>query len=138
MDAAQIMSESSLQIIDDLWMDYQIIGIFAGNPLFPIEPLTTYGDLLGNARTLKKSLHEIIKLEPALLSWKDAPGETDLLPLVQTVFLQIKKMITPMREARESLRKLVSPSENSLQLIDQAISVSESLSQYESTWTKIL
>lgn len=41
-DPLQIVSESGQHRIRDLFQDYQILGLVANNPLFPLEPLATY------------------------------------------------------------------------------------------------
>ena len=41
-----LVSRDGSHLIRELFEDYQVIGIVANNPIYPIEPLASYGHIL--------------------------------------------------------------------------------------------
>ena len=59
----QIVSSEGADRIGAIFRDYQIIGLVANNPFFPLEPIATYGTLFAHARTMTQIFHTMIDLQ---------------------------------------------------------------------------
>ncbi len=41
-----LVSREGASLVGELFEDYQIIGLVANNPIYPVEPLASYGEIL--------------------------------------------------------------------------------------------
>gem|GEM_PF-6128174 len=69
-----------------LWQDYQILGLIADNSPIPIEPLTSYGRILKNARLLAAKGDQIKKMADDILGWKNTADTESIFPILDTLW----------------------------------------------------
>ncbi|MCB9806330.1 hypothetical protein H6768_00180 [Candidatus Peribacteria bacterium] len=66
--------------------DYQIIAPIIQNPIFPIEPLATYGRALRIGYDVVSRVEELSILEVELMAWKNTSSTQSIFPLLDEVF----------------------------------------------------
>jgi len=88
----QIVSSEGERRVKELFRDYQVIGLVANNPIFPIEPLATYGNILAHVRTVSGILHNILSTQSEFYAWREKSHTQSIFPLLNTLFRSLSDM----------------------------------------------
>ncbi len=83
---SQIFTSEGEHRIKKLFQDYQVIGFVANNPIIPLEPLATYGDILKHVRTLSGIFHKALDTQSQLLVWAKESDTQSIFPVMDTLF----------------------------------------------------
>ena len=63
------MTDQGQHTVRKLFQDYQLIGVIAKNPIFPIEPLASYGYFLDYVRDFTATLNHLLGFKEELYGW---------------------------------------------------------------------
>jgi hypothetical protein len=105
----QILTSAGQDRIRGLFQDYQVIGFVANNPLLPLEPLATYGDLLSHGRIIAREVHEIASIQSDLMRWQEAHDTESLFPIMKYVFDRLWRIRTELIQIQARLQHISSP-----------------------------
>lgn len=86
-----------------LFEDYQIIGLIANNPLYPIEPLASYGEILRAGRGVSSSINTLLDLESDIAVWRTESQEVSVLPLLGRIFKTLESIQSDVHDIRSQL-----------------------------------
>ncbi len=81
-----LVSQEGSHLIRELFEDYQIIGIIANNPIYPIEPLASYGAILSAGRAVSVSFTRLIDMQSDIALWRTQSQKQSIFPLLEKVF----------------------------------------------------
>lgn len=112
-DPLQIVSESGQHRIRDLFQDYQILGLVANNPLFPLEPLATYGNVLRQGRIITQDLHTLINMQSDIHAWRVSSHTKSIFPILDAAFPVIGDMTEKIHTIESDIAHFV-PEQTSL------------------------
>jgi hypothetical protein len=105
-EGSDIVSPKISHLLDNLWRDYQVLGVVAENPIFPIEPLASYGTLLRGLRYITGDIDDILTLQPELLNWVKNREEISVFPLLDSIFEILTDIHDKLENLSPSLQKL--------------------------------
>jgi hypothetical protein len=77
--------------------DYQIIAPLIQNPVFPIEPLATYGRALRIGYHILSDLDVLGSIEARVMRWGEVSSEESVFPILDDIFSWISNIDTDVR-----------------------------------------
>lgn len=124
--------------VHGLWRDYQILGLVADNSPLPLEPLTSYWQILKNTRLLIYQSDRIQQMMQNMIGWKDRSQQESIFPLLDTVWAigwdGIKNIKTLMNSAEK-----IAPLESWFQKkYIHYLAIAEAFLKYKKIWYTVL
>lgn len=81
-----LATSEGLETLRSMREDYQVIAPIVQNPLFPLEPLATYGKALRIGYDMLSRMGELTAFEAGIMEWKNTSETMSVFPLVDEVF----------------------------------------------------
>jgi hypothetical protein len=106
-DPIQIVSESGHHRIRDLIRDYQIIGFVANNPIFPLEPLATYGNVLYRVRSILNYLRTFSDMQADIVLWRESSHTISIFPIMDVFFRVLVGISDELRSIGHNIKNVV-------------------------------
>lgn len=100
----QVVATEWQHRIKSLFQDYQIMGFVANNPIFPLEPLATYGNILSHVRAMTTILHNLLGIQSEFYEWRESSHTQSIFPLLDDLFPYLSD-IAHEAESIETLAK---------------------------------
>lgn len=82
-----LLTQRWLEMLGNMREDYQIIAPIIQNPIFPIEPLATYGRALRIGYDVVSRVEELSILEVELMAWKNTSSTQSIFLFWMKFFL---------------------------------------------------
>jgi hypothetical protein len=102
-DPGILMTEKGFKKLRNMREDYQVIAPLIQNPIFPIEPIATYGKILNTGHRILSRFGELSQFEADIMQWKNVSDSTSIFPLLNEVF----SWLTKINPDIQSLSRLV-------------------------------
>lgn len=77
--------------------DYQIMAPFVQNPIFPIEPLATYGRALNILYGIVTQMDTLADIESDVMQWRDSAEAVSIFPIMDETFSWLRNIDPDIR-----------------------------------------
>jgi len=77
--------------------DYQIVSPLIQNPIFPLEPLATYGKVLNAGYYILSDLDVLGIIEEDVMQWREVSSKESIFPILDDIFSWISRIDDDVR-----------------------------------------
>lgn len=133
-----IASPRMWHLLDNLWRDYQVLWVVAENPIFPLEPLASYGKILRWLRDVADSTDGILALQPQVLLWTKQREEVSIFPILESIFEGLGDIQGVFQWLSPALQRLWALSPDLMTRWENSLTSFAALIQNRDIWFKVL
>lgn len=86
-----------------------MIGLVANNPIIPLEPLATYGNILDHVRVMTGILHSMLGLQSQFYAWREESHTRSIFPLLDILFADLARISGEARSIESIITRFLDP-----------------------------
>lgn len=132
----QIISSRGQELVRNMLRDYQVLGFVANNPIFPLEPLATYGEILDHGHDIITSIHSLFQFQDEFSQWRISSIEMSIFPLLDRIFPLLEDMMDEIDALQIKAQSYLSLSQQSD--IEKLSTLLGTFISHQSLWYDIL